>query len=314
MSTSFAMKTLLAYQDIFLNHKTGNNHPENPDRLLSVLQARDALTKLNLTWVSEFPDAAWENLLPIHDQAYLQSLQETQGRSGYLDGDTVVSPKSYEAALQAAGAGVYLAEEILRGRAQTGFALVRPPGHHAERDHAMGFCLLNNVAVAAKYLISQGVQKVCILDWDVHHGNGTQDAFYEDSQVYFVSFHQYPYYPGTGSSEERGYGAGLGTTLNLPLTRGSTETDYDKAWSLVEKEMEFFRPEVYLISAGFDAHKNDPLGGMELTSSSFARFTERVKRLAHQTAKGRILSFLEGGYDTKALRESVLHHVEVLSG
>ncbi len=178
------------------------------------------------------------------------------------------------AALLAAGSGVHLADAILDGRLRNGFAMVRPPGHHAESDFAMGFCIFNNIAITARYLQSKGIKKNLILDWDVHHGNGTQHMFYDDPNIYFISFHQFPFYPGTGSESERGIGAGFGTTLNFPLPRGSVEADYLKKFERIEQEMEEFLPDFILVSAGFDAHKADPLGGMNLSTKSFELFLE----------------------------------------
>jgi acetoin utilization deacetylase AcuC-like enzyme len=251
----------------------------------------------------------------VHTQDHIQFLEESCGskNSGYLDGDTPFSSSSFHAARLASGAGIFLADQVLGGGAKNGFALVRPPGHHAEEDHAMGFCLFNHIAVTAEYLKSQGIQKICILDWDVHHGNGTQNHFYADGSVYFTSFHQFPFYPGSGATEEKGEGPGLGATLNVPLPRGSGKSEYDRAWNLFEKEMDFFQPEFVLVSAGFDAHSRDPLGGMNLETRDFENFSIRIQALAETFAKGRLISFLEGGYDFGALGDSVRAHVEVLS-
>jgi len=305
------MKTLVAYDPAVLEHDTGPGHPESIARAESIFSKLQKLGSVE--WIEPWEPASLSLLNFVHNSKYTEQLFRLEGRSGYLDGDTPFSAGSIRAAQVTAGSGIALVDQILLGHRSTGFALARPPGHHAEIDFGMGFCLLNNVAIAAEYLKSKGFQRICILDWDVHHGNGTQNIFYEDPQVYFVSFHQYPFYPGSGSSEERGKGAGLGKTLNLPLPRLSDEADYLKAWLLFEREMLAYSPEIYLVSAGFDAHESDPLGEMNLTTRSFGIFTRKLKQLAQKSAQGRILSFLEGGYDLRALADSVALHVGELS-
>jgi acetoin utilization deacetylase AcuC-like enzyme len=309
------MKTAIAFRDEFLKHDTGLGHPETSGRLDSVLGGLADLDSSKFQWERNFHAATHSEISLIHDLDYIRSVETaciTRGH-GYFDGDTPFSKKSFEAAALAAGAGIRLANLVLNDEIQNGFALVRPPGHHAEATHAMGFCVFNNIAITAKYLQSKGIKRILILDWDVHHGNGTQHQFYGDDSVFFVSFHQFPFYPGSGAREERGSGQGLGFTLNLPLPRNSVEADYLKLWPLFQKEMEKFQPEVILISAGFDAHRDDPLGGMLLETSSFENFTSKVLQEANLYAKGRVISFLEGGYDFQALAESVKIHLEILS-
>lgn len=309
------MKTGISYHPSFLDHKTGSGHPETHVRLESILEEISDLPSNKFEWKTNFKEAPLSLISTIHDPNYVRLVGrvcEEKG-SGYLDGDTVFSPKTYQAASLAVGAGVTLAQDILDGQLKNGMALVRPPGHHAESDHAMGFCLFNNIAITAKYLQTQGIKRVLILDWDVHHGNGTEHQFYEDDSVYFVSFHQFPFYPGTGSASERGRGKGLGYTLNLPMARGAEEKQYLDQFTFVHKEMERFQPEFVLVSAGFDAHIRDPLAGMNLTTSSYESLTKEVKQIADIYAKGRMLSFLEGGYDFQALSESVKVHLETLA-
>ncbi|XDD43432.1 histone deacetylase [Leptospira sp. WS60.C2] len=309
------MKTGISFHESFLQHKTGPGHPETHVRLESILEKVSDLPSSSFTWKKSFKEAPLSLISMIHDPNYVRLVGQVceEKGTGYLDGDTVFSPNSYQAASLAVGAGVSLAQDILDGHIKNGMALVRPPGHHAESDHAMGFCLFNNIAITAKYLQTKGIKKILILDWDVHHGNGTQHQFYEDDSVYFVSLHQYPFYPGTGSSQERGKGNGLGFTLNLPMARGADEKEYLKQFSLVHQEMEIFQPEFVLVSAGFDAHERDPLAGMNLTTSSYERLTQEVKQIADTYSSGRILSFLEGGYDFLALSESVKVHLETLA-
>ncbi|TGL56054.1 histone deacetylase [Leptospira kemamanensis] len=309
------MKTGISYHPSFLDHKTGSGHPETHVRLESILEEISDLPSNKFEWKTNFKEAPLSLISTIHDPNYVRLVGrvcEEKG-SGYLDGDTVFSPKTYQAASLAVGAGVTLAQDILDGQLKNGMALVRPPGHHAESDHAMGFCLFNNIAITAKYLQTQGIKRVLILDWDVHHGNGTEHQFYEDDSVYFVSFHQFPFYPGTGSASERGRGKGLGYTLNLPMARGAEEKQYLDQFTFVHKEMERFQPEFVLVSAGFDAHIRDPLAGMNLTTSSYESLTKEVKQIADIYAKGRMLSFLEGGYDFQALSESVKVHLETFA-
>lgn len=308
-------KTLIAYRPEFLLHDTGSGHPETSKRLDSIVNQLQKLSNDHIIWETKFRSASQEQISLIHDVRYVRSVQEIceTNKNGYFDGDTPFSSQSYFAASLAVGAGIHIADSILSNQAKNGIALVRPPGHHAESSHAMGFCLFNNIAITAKYLQTQGIKKILILDWDVHHGNGTQHQFYDDPSVYFISLHQYPFYPGTGSSEERGSGDGFGFTLNLPLPRNSNELDYWKVWPLVQKEMEIFQPEFILVSAGFDAHKADPLGGMNLETRAFSQLTQLILKEANLYAKGRLISFLEGGYHFEALADSVTTHVETLS-
>ncbi|XDD47210.1 histone deacetylase [Leptospira sp. WS39.C2] len=309
------MKTGISTHESFLKHNTGQGHPETHVRLESILDKISDLPTNHFQWKTSFKEAPLSLISTIHDPNYVRLVGrvcEEKG-SGYLDGDTVFSPQSYMAASLAVGAGVSLAQDILDGEIKNGMALVRPPGHHAESDFAMGFCLFNNIAITAKYLQTQGIKRVLILDWDVHHGNGTEHQFYEDDSVYFVSLHQFPFYPGTGSASERGSGKGLGYTLNLPMARGGEEKDYLDQFSIIHKEMESFQPEFVLVSAGFDAHIRDPLAGMNLNTSSYEKLTKEVLRIANTYASGKLLSFLEGGYDFQALSESVKVHLETLA-
>jgi len=252
----------------------------------------------------------------IHSPQYIDHVRQ-MCREGhrYLDSlDTGICPDSYDVALLAVGGALAASDMVMEGRIKRAFCALRPPGHHAERDRAMGFCLFNNIAIAARYLQQHhDIQKILIVDWDVHHGNGTQAAFYDDPTVFYFSIHQYPHYPGTGSRAERGMGDGLGFTLNVPLPPGSGDEDYISAF---EKELlpraEEFDPDFILISAGFDPHRDDPLSSINLSEEGFSRLTGMVMDLAEKTCEGRVISFLEGGYNLKALSSSVKEHIKVL--
>lgn len=309
------MGTGLAYSNIFLEHETGQGHPENKERLVSILNLIKTKSYYSDLITVPFQKANLELISKVHSEEYVQSIIELDGKKGHLDGDTPYSPKSTESALFACGAGIGLADKILSGEIKNGLALVRPPGHHAEEDHAMGFCLFNNIAVTARYLQSKGKRKIFILDWDVHHGNGTQNAFYNDDSVFFCSLHQFPFYPGSGRYTEIGEGKGKGFTLNIPLARGSGFSDYKKAFhEQVVPALEKFLPDFILISAGFDAHKDDPLAGMELPTGAFEEFSKILSTKANEFCNGNIISFLEGGYNLSALAESVEAHLSVLRG
>ncbi len=308
-------QTAIAYSNIFLEHNTGSSHPESSERLKFILNKLKSTSYFKDLVLLSFEQASPTHLEMIHTKTYVKSILEELPKLqyGYLDGDTPFSPKSLDASLYAVGAGLKLADEILARNVQNGIALVRPPGHHAEQDHAMGFCIFNNIAITAEYLIQKGIQKVFILDWDVHHGNGTQNAFYHRKDVFFCSLHQFPFYPGTGASHERGIKEGLGYTLNIPLPRGSGFFEYEKAFhEIVIPAIDEFQPEFFLISAGFDAHTKDPLGGMELPTSAYEKFSEIILQKAKEFAENRVISFLEGGYNLNALADSVEAHISVL--
>jgi acetoin utilization deacetylase AcuC-like enzyme len=252
----------------------------------------------------------------IHDADYLTSIKETAGRAVALDPDTFTSPGSFSAAYLAAGAAVTAVEHVLDSDAGTrALAMVRPPGHHAERNRAMGFCLFNNIAIAAASARARGLSRVAVVDYDVHHGNGTQWSFYNDPSVLFISSHQYPYYPGTGAAGDIGSGAGAGFTVNLPLSAGATDADYELAYTKVALPiLKQFKPELILISAGFDAHMNDPLAGMRVTSPYFGHLTAAIAAVADECCKGRLVAVTEGGYDLAALAESLLASIRALEG
>jgi acetoin utilization deacetylase AcuC-like enzyme len=292
-------------------HETGMGHPERPDRIRAIeaeLERRD-----QLGWERrEAPAAELEWLLRVHPQEHLDEVRETSARAGAFDLDTPTSPGSWEAALHAAGGACALVEELQRGGARVGFAGLRPPGHHAEPTRPMGFCLLANVAIAARHALARGAERVLVLDWDVHHGNGTNAIFHATPEVLFASIHQHPFYPGTGSLDDVGSGAGEGHSLNLPVPAGSGE---DVFASLVEHVVapvaRAYAPDLVLISAGYDAHRDDPVGGCALTTASFGQLTRQVLALAGDAPVGAVL---EGGYDLDALAHSVAETMSALAG
>ena len=302
----------------YFDHDTGPVHPESSDRLRAILMQLNRAGLLGeLTQVKPGP-APLEQILTVHEQAYVQRL-ETACNEGLREidcADSTISRQSYKVALLAAGGAMAAVDAVMQGELQNAFCAVRPPGHHAEADRSMGFCMFNNIAVAAKYAQQQyHLQRVWILDWDVHHGNGTQHTFEEDPSVLYVGLHQHPQtlYPGTGYETEVGTGPGTGFTVNIPMLPGSTDQDYLDAFAnRIMPTVRGFAPELVLISAGFDAHRADPLALIELTESGFRALTEQTLSLAAEYASGRVVSLLEGGYDLEALASSVETHVRAL--
>jgi len=288
----------------YRDHRGPDGHPERPERLGAVEEAF-AAHEADLVRRAPRP-AESEELLRIHTREHVEGVRRAAQRGpGNLDPDTFVSPESHEIALLAAGGTVDLALRIARGEARRGFAAVRPPGHHAEGDRAMGFCLFNNAAIAARAVQAEaGVEKVALLDWDVHHGNGTQHSFESDASILYVSTHQYPYYPGTGAFGERGLGRGEGATLNVPLPAGCGDAEYVGVFQRVlVPAARAFRPDLWIVSCGFDAHEDDPLAAMQLTRRGYAALTGIVRALADELSGGRLLFVLEGGYSLQGLRE-----------
>jgi acetoin utilization deacetylase AcuC-like enzyme len=291
---------------IFADHLTPPGHPERVERF-EVMQAVAAEFRKKGIAVEEPRPATDEEIGRVHAAEHISLIKETAGRAVALDADTFTSPKTYEAVRMAAGAAVSAVEHVLNsGAGARAFALVRPPGHHAEHSRAMGFCFFNSIAIAAAYARARGLGRVAIVDFDVHHGNGTQWKFYDDPAVMFISSHQYPYYPGTGAANDVGSGAGTGFTVNLPLSAGATDADYEVAYSRIALPvLEQFRPELVLISAGFDAHMDDPLAGMRVTSAYFGRLTKAIADIADATSQGRVVAVTEGGYDLAGLASSL---------
>jgi acetoin utilization deacetylase AcuC-like enzyme len=300
---------------IFADHLTPPGHPERVERF-EVMQAVAAeFRQKGIPVVAPRP-ATEAEIGRIHAPEYVTLIKETAGRAVALDPDTFTSPHTWEAAQMAAGAAVSAVEHVLDGGAGArAFALVRPPGHHAEHGRAMGFCFFNSIAVAAAHARARGISRVAIVDFDVHHGNGTQWSFYDDPSVLFVSSHQYPYYPGTGAAEDVGKGGGAGFTLNVPLSAGATDADYEVAYSrLAFPVLRQFRPELILVSAGFDAHMDDPLAGMRLTSEYFGRLMRALADAADEFSQGRLVAVTEGGYDLAGLASSLRASISALTG
>jgi len=289
--------------EIFVQHRAPSGHPERPARAEAI---RDALVAAGIAsrGTQVAPRIATDGeLLAVHDPTYLAQLEKVvPGRTGWLDADTYYSPGTWDAARTAAGAACQLAGDVMAGALTEAIAVVRPPGHHATRDTAMGFCLFNNVAAAAAAARAHGAARVAIVDWDVHHGNGTQDIFWDDPNVLYTSVHQFPYYPGTGAPSEIGGAAAIGATVNVGLPSGASDTDYAAVFDHVfVPKLLAFKPDLVLVSAGFDAFVHDPLAGMRVTTAGFAAMARRLRAVAEQCAGGRIVAVLEGGYDLTGL-------------
>ena len=305
------MKTGLITSNTYQNHNTGDGHPEKIDRVTAIIDNFKKLNNKNLIWKkpSKFKRELLEN---THNKDYISFVEKSFPEKGlsFLDGDTIISPGSKEATADAVGSIITAIDGVQNKEFHNAFCAVRPPGHHAERNKAMGFCIYNNVAVGAHYLLEKyKFNKVAIIDFDVHHGNGTQDIFYDNEKVLYISTHQYPYYPGTGAEKEKGK---YNNIFNIPLPAGTTSEEYLNAYEFVLKKIKEFKPEFILLSAGFDAHKDDPLAQLQLTSKDFYNLTKRTLNLAKLYCEGKVVSILEGGYDLNALQESTEMHVNAL--
>ncbi|MCC6766566.1 MAG: histone deacetylase [Deltaproteobacteria bacterium] len=309
------MRTGIVLDRRYEAHDTGPGHPERPERIRAIRELMRAYRRAGLVDVE--PRLATDAEIALnHDPAHVARVAATAQRArAAFDADTPVCSESHATAALAAGGYLRLLEAILAGDVDNGFAFVRPPGHHAEPDRAMGFCLFNNVAIGARWLRTRGVGRIVIVDWDVHHGNGTQESFWDDPDTLYVSTHQYPFYPGTGAASEVGRGAAAGRTLNVPLPAGCGDDEYVAAFTeLIAPVAEQFRPELVLISAGFDADYRDPLAGMQATDAGFRAMTRVLMRVAERHASGRIAAILEGGYDLDALRAAVPAVLDELAG
>jgi acetoin utilization deacetylase AcuC-like enzyme len=307
------MSLILISSERFAEHMTPPGHPERAERA-------EAMDVVASRWrersgaVAPPPPATEDQLARVHDAGYVRAIAGTKGRAVALDPDTYTSPDSYDVALLAAGAAIDGVERVMSGAHTSAFALVRPPGHHAERDRAMGFCLFNNVAVAAAHARQRGAARVAIVDYDVHHGNGTQHIFERDPHVLYMSTHQYPYYPGSGAVSETGEGEGAGATVNVPLEVGATDDDYRVAFDeVILPILRQFAPDLILISAGFDAHERDPIAGMRVTTGAFGAMTRALGQVAEECCGGRIVAVTEGGYDLRALAASLEAAVDALA-
>ena len=306
--------TLLYNEPCFLSHETGH-HPEQAERIRGI---PDRLRQTGLEQECrrvEFEPVARQRLARVHSAGYIDEIwAASKSGGGHVDADTIVGPSSYHVALMAAGSVCDATERLVRGEDSKALCLVRPPGHHAMTNRAMGFCLFNNVAVAARFAADElGLDRVLIVDWDIHHGNGTQATFWEDPKVGFLSIHRWPFYPGSGDSDERGGGPGLGTTVNLPVEYGISRRDYLATFNDgLEKIAAKIEPRLVFISAGFDAHQQDPVGNLGLQTEDFITLTDAVLDVADDYADGRVISVLEGGYDPQALTDCVEVHLSTM--
>ena len=305
------MKTGLITSDTYQNHNTGDGHPEKVDRVTAVIDNFKKFDNKNLIWKkpSKFDNSI---LIKTHTSNYIDQVKKSFPKMGYnfLDGDTIVSPGSKDASRDAVGSIITAIDGVHSKEFKNAFCAVRPPGHHAEKEKAMGFCIYNNIAVGANYLLEKyKYNKIAIIDFDVHHGNGTQDIFYNNEKVLFISTHQYPYYPGSGSEKEQG---NFNNILNIPLEAGTSSENYLNAYENVLNKIKEFRPEFLLFSAGFDAHIDDPLAQLQLGSEDFYTITKRTLEISKSFCNGNVVSILEGGYDLKALQQSTKKHVDAL--
>ncbi|MFQ6070055.1 MAG: histone deacetylase [Candidatus Aminicenantales bacterium] len=310
------MKTGIVMDERYKEHNMGAFHPESPQRLEAIY----GMVKEEISFTYEKIEprpATEEEIQAVHSASYVRMIKETSGKDRVmLDPDTSTSARSYEVALLAAGGLLSAVDMVMAEKLTNGFALVRPPGHHAEASRAMGFCIFNNVAVAAEYLLRKhSLKRIMIVDWDLHHGNGTQHSFYSREDVLYFSTHQFPYYPGTGNWDETGSGRGEGFTVNVPLRPGKGDADFLFIFrNLLQPLASAFMPEFILVSAGFDIYRDDPLGGMEVSPEGFAVLTDELLSLSHRVCGGRLLFSLEGGYDLNGLREGVKHVLGRLAG
>ena len=305
------MKTGLITSDTYKNHNTGEGHPEQIDRVSIIIENFKKINNRNIIWKK--PSKVKNDILKTtHSSEYIDFVKNSFPDNGisFLDGDTVVSPGSKEVTIDAVGSIISAIDGIQNKEFKNAFCAVRPPGHHAEKNKAMGFCIYNNIAVGAHYLLEKyKLNKIAIIDFDVHHGNGTQDIFFNNEKVVYISTHQYPYYPGSGAENEKGK---YNNILNIPLPAGTTSQEYLNAYEFVLKKIKQFKPEFIMFSAGFDAHKDDPLAQLQLKSNDFYNLTKRTLELSKLYCDGKVVSILEGGYDLNALKESTEAHVKAL--
>ncbi len=310
------MQVGFVYSEDYLEHDTGM-HPENAGRLRAIMKGLEDADLIDMLYPVKPIAASTGQIQLVHTSEHIRTVKDFSSKEKALDGDTPTNNRSYEVALLAAGGVISAVDAVMDSVSgvDSVFALVRPPGHHAKPDRSMGFCLFNNVAIAARYAQKRGLGKVLIVDWDVHHGNGTQEAFYEDSSVLYFSIHQYPHYPGTGRVDEMGAGEGRGYNINVPLPGGANDADYLYVFNeILVPAARKFRPDIILVSAGQDGHRDDPLAGMNLTSAGFGQMTGVVRSLAEELCGGKLVLSLEGGYDYGALSDSIVMIFRALMG
>lgn len=310
-------KTGIVTDPLCLEHEMGRLHPETPKRLqvlLDLVSSKD-VTKLSVQSIAARP-AEQDEITRVHDEAYFRRVMGTQGRVVVMDLDTTAGPRSFEAAMMGAGCGIVATDAVVSGKVKNAIAIPRPPGHHAEPSRSMGFCLFNNVAVAVMHAREVlGLKKIAVVDFDLHHGNGTQKTFYKDKQVLYLSTHQYPFFPGTGAPEEVGEGDGVGTSINIPLAAGHGDHEYEAIYGgLIPRILEQFKPEIIFVSAGYDIGAGDPLGLMEVTAQGFGRITTYLRAAADRLCDGRIVVVVEGGYSLTALHDGVFASIKGLVG
>lgn len=296
-------KVGLVYDELFIKHINGIQHPECPERVEAIMNMLIQSELINQLEMLQPRDATKEEITVVHDETYYDFVASTKGiEVTNIDADTSTNPYSFDAAIRGSGGFISSLEKIANGELNTAFTLPRPPGHHAERDRAMGFCLFNHVAVGASYLLSKGFKRILIVDWDVHHGNGTQYIFYHNPNVLFFSIHQFPFYPGTGSFNEKGTGEGEGFTVNIPSPPMLGDNDYLKIFhSILKPVIEQYKPDFILVSSGFDAYFVDPLGGMKITEQGFAKLTRFILNETEKHCEGKVGFLLEGGYNIQGL-------------
>ena len=314
MNPSAAQRLCLADDALFDEHVSPPGHPERPERLVAARQGVADAAIASQARKLPARDASLDEMSRVHSAEYVDALSRIEGKTGHLDADTFFSPRSYSAARRATGAALALTDALLDGSADYGFGLMRPPGHHARPGQSMGFCMINHVAVAAQHALGRGARRVVILDWDVHHGNGTEEIFENRADVLYISLHQSPQYPGTGAVTDVGFEEGKGFTVNVPLAAGADDAVYAAAFErVVLPIVEQFGADLTLVSAGYDAHRRDPLGGMQLDARGYAWMTRRLLDTVRRRPNPRVGFLLEGGYDLQALRESVSHTLDALA-
>ena len=305
------MKTGLIFSNSYQNHDTGPGHPEQIARVSVIIEKLRRYNNNNILWKK--PTIITDDIIKdTHDDAYIDLVKNSFPTKGFssLDGDTIISPGSKEATFDAAASIITAIDGVQNKEFKNAFCSVRPPGHHCNQNKAAGFCILNNVAIGAKYLLKKyKYKRIAIIDFDVHHGNGTQDIFYDNKNVLFISTHQYPYYPGTGSEKEKGK---FNNICNIPLPAGTNSEEYLNAFEFALKKLRDFKPEFILISAGFDGHNDDPLAQFKLDTDDYYKITKRILETSKKFSNGKVVSILEGGYDLQALQDSAKRHVDAL--